>query len=199
MTTWPRKTYCVFRLGLIGGLYLHRNDALRTQTSPFNKNNKNTATYRGMWQCGPRNSNYALGWGLPILGTWHCLQAEPDYCNICKKACIWQHDRNYIEYSDWDWLRDFICIVLMYGALKHCPLTKITNMAAYWGMWQYGPCNSYYVLRSRLPIWEISHPCVSPSRPSPTIVTCVRKLVYDNMTKKNNFGNILGNVTLWSP
>ena len=40
MTIWPRKSDCVFRLGLIEGLYLHRVVAWRTPTLPFNKNNK---------------------------------------------------------------------------------------------------------------------------------------------------------------
>ena len=113
------------------------------------------------------------------------IQAEPDYCNIRKKASIWLHDlENHTVYSDWDWLRDLICIALMHGALKPWPLTNITNMAAYWGMRQYGPRNSYFVLGWGLPIWGTWHRCVLPSRPSPSIATYVRKLVYDNMTQK---------------
>ena len=190
MTTWPSKSYCVFRLELIGGLYLHRVDALRTLTSPFNKNNNKMAAYWWMWQYGPRNSYYVLRWGLPIWGTRIssmrlALLAKPDYCDIRRKAYLWPHvPGNHIVYSDWDWLGDLICIALMHCALKPWHLTNITNMAAYWGMWQYGPRNSYYVLGYGLPIWGTWHRCVSPSRSSPTIATYGRKLVYDNMTQK---------------
>ena len=113
------------------------------------------------------------------------IQAEPDYCKIRKKAYIWQHDpENHIVYSGWDWLRDFICVAFMHGALKPHPLAKITNMAAYWGMWQYGPRNSYYVFRWGLPIWGTWIWFSSTSWPSPTIATYVRKLIYDNMSLK---------------
>ena len=86
----------------------------------------NMAAHWGMWQNGPRNSYYVLGWRLPIWGTWHCLQSDPDYCNIRKKACIWQHDQEkHIVYSDWDWFGDFISTTLMHGGLKPRPYKKI--------------------------------------------------------------------------